>query len=184
MEIQDVYQIAIRYAAEKHAVLQQTLPDSIIPYAVHLSNVAMEILVAASHSKNFDTEFAIQVALLHDVLEDTAVTAEELKTDFGIEVTTGVLALTKNKSLPKEQQMIDCLQRLKTCVSEVRAVKLADRITNLQTPPKSWTIEKRLNYLREGELILKEMRGTNEYLEKRLELKIEEYRGYVSDLKS
>ena len=31
MEIQDVYQKAIRYAAEKHAVLQQTLPDSIIP---------------------------------------------------------------------------------------------------------------------------------------------------------
>jgi len=91
MEIQDVYQKAIRYAAEKHAVLQQTLPDSIIPYAVHLSNVAMEI---------------------HDVLEDTAVTAKELETDFGIEVTTGVLALTKDKSLSHQQQMIDSLQRL------------------------------------------------------------------------
>ena len=58
MEIQDVYQTAIRYAAEKHAVLNQTLPDSIIPYAVHLSNVAMEILVAASYSKDFDTVLA------------------------------------------------------------------------------------------------------------------------------
>ena len=112
MEIQDVYQKAIRYAAEKHAVLHQTLPDSIIPYAVHLSNVAMEILVAASPSKNFDTGFAIQVALLHDVLEDTAVTAKELEIDFGIEVTTGVLALTKDKSLSHQQQMIDSLQRL------------------------------------------------------------------------
>ncbi|MDD4970090.1 MAG: HD domain-containing protein [Paludibacter sp.] len=183
MEIQDIYQIAIRYAAEKHAVLNQTLPDSIIPYAVHLSNVAMEILVAASHTKNFNTEFAIQVALLHDVLEDTTVTAEELSTEFGIEVTAGVEALTKNTSLPKDEQIIDSLQRLKTSVSEVRAVKLADRITNLQKPPLSWTNEKKLNYLDEAELILKELRGTNEYLEKRLELKIEEYSRYVTDSK-
>jgi guanosine-3',5'-bis(diphosphate) 3'-pyrophosphohydrolase len=148
-----------------------------------LSNVAMEILVAASHSKNFDTGFAIQVALLHDVLEDTAVTAKGLKMDFGIEVTTGVQALTRNKRLPIQEQMNDCLQRLKTCVPEVRAVKLADRITNLQIPPLSWTTEKKQNYLREGELILKELRGTNEYLEQRLELKIEEYSGYVINSK-
>jgi len=181
MELQDSYQKAIRYAAEKHAEKQQTLPDSIIPYAVHLSNVAMEILVAAQHSKNFDTEFAVQVALLHDVLEDTAVTAEELTTEFGNHVTTGVQALTKNKSLPKEEQMKECLQRLKNCSPEVRAVKLADRITNLQKPPSSWTTEKKQNYLQEAELILKELRGTNEFLEKRLELKIEEYRGYITE---
>jgi len=104
MQIQDIYQKNLRYAAEKHALLQQTLPDSIIPYAVHLSNVAMEILVAATHSKSFDTEFAIQVALLHDVLEDTAVTAEELTTLFGSEVTAGVKALTKNKLLPNQDR--------------------------------------------------------------------------------
>jgi len=39
----------------------------------------MEILVAATHSKDFDTEYALQVALLHDVLEDTVVTAKELE---------------------------------------------------------------------------------------------------------
>jgi len=94
-----------------------------------------------------------------------------------------VLALTKDTSLSQKQQMMDCLQRLRTCRAEVRAVKLADRITNLQKPPGSWTTEKKLNYLREADLILKELRGTNEYLEKRLELKIEEYRGYVLNSK-
>ena len=179
MEIQDTYQKALRYAAEKHALLQQTLPDSIIPYAVHVSNVAMEILVAGTHSKDFDTEYAIQVALLHDVLEDTVVTAEELSTLFGSEVTTGVKALTKNKLLPKNEQMKDSLQRIKQCVPEVCAVKLADRITNMQEPPLFWTTEKKQNYLREAGLILKELSGTNEYLEKRLELKIEAYREKV-----
>jgi guanosine-3',5'-bis(diphosphate) 3'-pyrophosphohydrolase len=176
MEIQDIYQKVLRYAAEKHALQQQTLPDSIIPYAVHMSNVAMEILVAATHSKNFDTEYALQVALLHDVLEDTEVTAEELTTLFGIAVATGVQALTKNTDLPHEEQMKDSLQRIKNCVPEVRAVKLADRITNLQEPPQSWSMDKRQHYLREADLILMELCGTNEYLEKRLALKIEAYK--------
>jgi len=181
MEIQDIYQKALRYAAEKHAVLQQTLPDSIIPYAVHVSNVAMEILVAATHSKDFDTEYAIQVGLLHDVLEDTEVTAEELERAFGIAVTTGVQALTKNTDLPHEEQMKDSLQRIKNCVPEICAVKLADRITNLQEPPLSWSMDKRQNYLHEAELILKELRGTNEYLEKRLGVKIEAYTKFITD---
>ena len=169
---------SIRYAAQKHA---ETLPDTIIPYAVHLSNVAMEILVAAMDSKDFDTEFAIQVMLLHDVLEDTAVTAEELTTEFGIHVTTGVKALTKNKLLPRDEQMKDSLQRIKNCQLEVGAVKLADRKTNLQKPPVSWSTEKIQNYLHEAEMILKELSCTNEILEKRVELKIEQYGRYVID---
>ena len=179
MSIQDIYQKVLRYAAGKHAELKQTLPDSNLPYAVHLSNVAMEILVAAQHSKDFDTGFAIQVALLHDILEDTAVTVEELTTEFGSEVAMCVLALTKNNRLPKDRQMPDSLSRIKLCVPEVRMVKLADRITNLQEPPLSWSPEKKRNYLQEAVLILTELRGTNEYLEKRLELKIEEYKKYI-----
>ena len=66
----------------------------------------------------------------------------------------------------------------------MRAVKLADRITNLQKPPMSWTNEKKQNYLFEAELILKELGETNEYLEKRLELKIGAYRGFISDSNS
>jgi guanosine-3',5'-bis(diphosphate) 3'-pyrophosphohydrolase len=184
MEIQDTYQKAIRYAAEKHAELQQTLPDSIIPYAVHLSNVAMEILVAASHTKEFDTELAIQVALLHDILEDTHVTFEELAKEFGSDVATSVLALTKREFIPKDQQMPDSLSRIKLCTPEVRAVKLADRITNLQKPPMSWSTEKKQKYLNEASLILRELTGTNEYLENRMEIKIEAYKEYILDSKS
>ncbi len=184
MDIQSVYQKTIRYAAGKHAELQQTLPDSIIPYAVHLSNVAMEILVAASQTKDFDTEFAIQVALLHDILEDTHVTFEELANEFGSNIAMGVLALTKREFLPKDQQMPDSLSRIKLCAPEVRAVKLADRITNLQKPPMSWTTEKKQKYMKEAKLILKELSGTNEYLENRMQLKIEAYKEYILDSKS
>ena len=179
MSIQDIYQKAIRYAAEKHAELQQTLPGSIIPYAVHLSNVAMEILVAASHTEEFDTEFAIQVALLHDILEDTHITVEELANEFGNEVATSVLALTKRDVLPKEDQMSDCISRIKQCGKEVWAVKLADRITNLQPPPSHWDKSRKTSYLLEANYILKELHSANEYLENQLAGKIVEYQNYI-----
>lgn len=179
MNIQDNYQKAIRFAAEKHAELQQTLPGSIIPYAVHLSNVAMEILIAASHTKDFDTEFAVQVALLHDILEDTLVPFEELVVKFDVDIATAVLALSKRDSLPKEDQMPDCIKRIKQCKKEVWAVKMADRITNLQPPPSQWDKLKKTNYLLEAKFILNELDGANEYLENRLAAKIVEYQEFI-----
>jgi (p)ppGpp synthase/HD superfamily hydrolase len=73
-----------------------------MPYVVHLSNVAMEILIASQNTTNFNLSSAIQIALLHDTLEDTSATYEELEDEFGKEVAKGVQALTKNDKLPKK----------------------------------------------------------------------------------
>ena len=175
MQIQSLYQKAIKFAAAKHAAQNQTIPGTNLPYVVHLSNVAMEILIASFHSENFDLGFAVQVALLHNTLEDTSTTFEELETKFGVEIAKGVLALTKNEKLPKEEQIKDCLKRIKLLQSEVWAVKLADRITNLQPPPPHWSKERKINYRDEARLIVSELRDCNEYLARRLEEKIEEY---------
>ena len=175
MQIQSLYRKAIKFAAAKHAAQNQTIPGTNLPYVVHLSNVAMEILIASFHSENFDLGFAVQVALLHDTLEDTSTTFEELETKFGVEIAKGVLALTKNEKLPKEEQIKDCLKRIKLLQSEVWAVKLADRITNLQPPPPHWSKERKINYREEARLIVSELRDGNEYLGRRLEEKIEEY---------
>ena len=179
MQIQSLYQKAIKFAAAKHAAQNQTIPGTNLPYVVHLSNVAMEILIASFHSENFDLGFAVHVALLHDTLEDTSTTFEELETKFGVEIAKGVLALTKNEKLPKEEQIKDCLKRIKLLQSEVWAVKLADRITNLQPPPPHWSKERKINYRDEARLIVSELRDGNEYLARMLEEKIEEYGRYI-----
>ena len=179
MQIQSLYQKAIKFAAAKHAAQNQTIPGTNLPYVVHLSNVAMEILIASFHSENFDLGFAVQFALLHDTLEDTSTTFEELETKFGVEIAKGVLALTKNEKLPKEEQIKDCLKRIKLLQSEVWAVKLADRITNLQPPPPHWNKERKINYRDEARLIVSELRDGNEYLGRRLEGRIEEYGRYI-----
>lgn len=180
MTVQSRYQQAIVFAAEKHTEQGQTIPGTGLPYVVHLSNVTMEILMAAPHTPDFRLDFAVQVALLHDTLEDTSATLEEISNRFGMDVAQGVLALTKNEALSKAEQMPDSLKRIKALQPEVWAVKLADRITNLQKPPSHWDHTKIAEYSRESIQILQELKGGNAYLEKRLEEKINEYKTHFS----
>ena len=71
------------------------------------------------------------------------------------------------------------LKRIKLFSPEVWAVKLADRITNLQPPPPHWDKERKIKYREEAKIILSELKDGNDFLERRLEKKIEEYRIYL-----
>lgn len=179
MQIQKLYQQAISYAAEKHAQNNQKIPGTNLPYVVHLSNVAMELLVASSANDGFNMEFAVQVALLHDLIEDTDTTCEEIEDRFGVDIMNAVKALTKNKKLPKDQQLADSLIRINKLQPEVWAVKLADRITNLQPPPQHWDNEKIIQYQKEARTIYDELKQGNDFLANRLKQKIEEYSDYI-----
>jgi guanosine-3',5'-bis(diphosphate) 3'-pyrophosphohydrolase len=139
----------------------------------------MEILIATQNTVHFNLELAIQVALLHDTLEDTQTTIEELINHFGMKVAEGVLALTKDSDLAKDRQMEDCLSRIKHQPMEVWSVKLADRITNLQPPPAVWDDQKRIRYQEESRHILIELSVGNKYLAERLSEKIEEYGKFI-----
>lgn len=179
MDIQTTYQQTLKFAASKHAEKNQKVPGTNLPYIVHLSNVAMEILLTYQNTLDFDLDFAIKLALLHDTIEDTSATFEEISKEFGFEVAEGVMALTKNEDLHKSERMVDSLMRIKKLSKEVSAVKLADRITNLQTPPTYWSSEKKQNYLQEAIIILDTLKGENQFLEDRVEKKIKEYESYL-----
>ncbi len=175
MDVQTIYQETIKFAARRHGEQKQIIPGTDLPYLVHLANVAMEIIVAAADSPDLDAGFAVQLALLHDTLEDTQTSYQELETRFGKQVADGVFALTKNANLPQFEKMQDSLDRIKQQPKEVWAVKLADRITNLQTPPLHWSPEKVETYKMEALQILTELQGCNDFLEKRLLQKLSEY---------
>ena len=104
---------------------------------------------------------------------------DELADIFGQNVALAVQALSKDSKLPKDQQMQDSLNRIKKLQPEVWAVKMADRITNLQPPPSYWDNAKKTKYREEAIVILVELKEGNEYLAKRLEMKIEEYFDYI-----
>ena len=176
-DIQTLYQEAISFAAEKHG--PQKVKGSKNPYVVHLSNVAMELFVASRHTPGFDLSLAVQVALLHDTIEDCHTTRAELEASFGSDVAEGVWAMTKDLKLLSDYRLTDSLAKIRQCPQEVWAVKLADRITNLQTPPKRWSKEHKREFLFDSLQILEALKGGNEYLEKRLATKIEEYKRYL-----
>ncbi len=172
----ELYQRAIRFAAIAHD--GQQLPGTDLPYLVHLANVAMEVCRALAASPGrYDGDLAVACALLHDTLEDTAVTREELQAEFGPSVAQGVAALTKDKNnmVGKAAQMADSLDRIQQQAPEITLVKLADRITNLQKPPHYWNCEKRRAYRQEAEMILERLGTVDDFLRGRLEEKIEAY---------
>ncbi|MBK8586663.1 MAG: bifunctional (p)ppGpp synthetase/guanosine-3',5'-bis(diphosphate) 3'-pyrophosphohydrolase [Bacteroidetes bacterium] len=178
---QTLYQTAIKFATLKHVAINQKVPGTDLPYVVHLSNVAMEVMMANANTENFNVALAIQAALLHDTIEDTDTTFSEVEENFGLDVANAVMALTKNESLPKEEQMMDSLQRIKNLPHEVWAVKLADRITNLQAPPSHWDNAKKKKYRAEAQIILDELASGNVFLADRLQMLIEDYRKYISN---
>jgi guanosine-3',5'-bis(diphosphate) 3'-pyrophosphohydrolase len=123
--------------------------------------------------------YAVQVALLHDTIEDTDTSVAELEEHFGHMVAEAVLALTKFDNLPPEIQLRDSVQRIRKQPYEVWAVKLADRINNLQPPPPEWSTEKISRYYDDAKMIYDELHEGNEFLATRLKEKIEVYSRFI-----
>lgn len=176
---QDSYLQALLFAAKAHK--NQKVPSSEMNYVTHVANVAMEVAHALVHSpsSDIDATFAIQIALLHDCIEDTPMSYTDIKNAFGQAVANGVLALTKNKKLPnKMAQMADSIERIKREGAAIYLVKMADRINNLQSPPAHWDTEKKKKYHQEAIFILEQLKGINPYIEERLAKKIKDYVTY------
>ncbi|QHT66992.1 bifunctional (p)ppGpp synthetase/guanosine-3',5'-bis(diphosphate) 3'-pyrophosphohydrolase [Rhodocytophaga rosea] len=152
-------------------------PDMHIDYLNHIGAVAMEVIWALHYTtQTYDADLAIQCALLHDVIEDTSVTYELVKTQFGEVVAVGVQALTKNIELESKQaQMLDSLTRIGRQPKEIGMVKMADRICNLSAPPYYWKKEKIQTYWQESQIIYQALYTDNELLAARLQEKIEFY---------
>ncbi|MBI3327271.1 MAG: bifunctional (p)ppGpp synthetase/guanosine-3',5'-bis(diphosphate) 3'-pyrophosphohydrolase [Nitrospinae bacterium] len=174
---QDTYIKAYRFAAKAHH--RQTVPGTDLPYIMHVSFVCMEVLAALTREKGHDENLAVQCALLHDVIEDTDATYEQVKAGFGEAVANGVFALSKDKALAKHLQLADSLRRIRQQRQAVWMVKLADRITNLQPPPSYWTRDNIVRYREEAMQIHQVLKDASPSLAARLLSKIEEYKAYM-----
>lgn len=172
---QDMILNAWNYATAAHN--GQRVPGTDFPYINHVGSVAMEAMSAVIHNPDMENPgLLIVCAILHDIIEDTEGTYEDITQRFGKAVADGVAALTKNTALPdKEAQMKDSITRILKQPKAVWMVKLCDRITNLQPPPSYWSAEKIAAYRDEAVFILESLGGANAYLEQRLRMKIEGY---------
>lgn len=176
-ELQDIWKLVSKLHDGQKYGGQEEGED--VEYLNHIGSVTFEMLNAINVEPSLNVGLAIKCAMLHDSIEDTEYSYEKVKAAFGEEVAKGVSALTKNEALPKEERMMDSLQRIKQQPKAVWAVKLADRISNLSAPPYYWDNEKKANYIAEARLILAELKEGSPYLASRLEKKIDDYHKYL-----
>lgn len=173
---QDKFIKAFNFAAEAHK--GQYLPGSKISYMVHVSLVCMEVMALQEIEPMDNSDLAVQCAALHDVVEDTLVSRKTIEKEFGAAVSDGVTALSKKKK-SLSFKLINYLNKIKAQPKEIWIVKLADRITNLQPPPSTWTKEKAAKYLEKSRIILDELKDESAYLADRLEKKIADYEKFI-----
>ena len=177
-ELQDVWQLATKmHDGQKYGGSKQ---GEQIEYINHIGSVVFEILTALSIENDMDSNLAIKCAILHDTIEDTDLCYDDILNRYGREVASGVLALTKNENIiGKREKMLDSLKRIKEQPKEIWAIKMADRIANLYSPPFYWTNEKKIEYLEEARLIHNELQAANKYLGDRLANKIIAYQKFI-----
>ena len=155
---------AASFAAKKHRG-QKRKGAIEEPYINHPLEVA-NLLANVGKVEDYDILIA---AVLHDTIEDTETTKEEIAELFGTRVSEMVSEVTDDKSLPKaarKQKQIEHAPHLST---GAKHIKLGDKSSNIrdvtENPPDFWSDERRLEYILWGEKVIAGVRGVNENLE-------------------
>ena len=154
----------IIFAANKHQGQVRKDADH-SPYITHPLAVARAIAEIGGVG---DT-LVYKAAILHDTIEDTNTTEEEIRQHFGEKVLQIVLEVTDDKSLEKLERKRRQVIHAPSLSYPARIVKLADKITNcldiLQSPPEDWTLQRRRDNIQWGADVIAQIRGTNPGLE-------------------
>jgi GTP diphosphokinase / guanosine-3',5'-bis(diphosphate) 3'-diphosphatase len=157
--------MALAFAAERHKDQRRKGADA-SPYVNHPIALA-NVLANEGGIVNNDVLCA---AILHDTIEDTETTEQELREIFGDKITSIVLEITDNKNLPKEVRKQLQIDHAPHVSIEAKLVKLADKICNLRdiinSPPQDWSLQRKQEYFKWADDVVAGMRGTNSKLEK------------------
>jgi len=155
---------ALAFSAEKHTKQRRKDIDK-TPYINHpisLANILAQRWVI--------DENVLCAAILHDTIEDTETTADELQEHFGEKITSIVLEVTDDKSLEKSVRKQKQVEHAASISHEAKLVKLADKIANItdiiNSPPADWSSERKKDYFVWAKAVVNNLRGVHQGLEK------------------
>jgi guanosine-3',5'-bis(diphosphate) 3'-pyrophosphohydrolase len=155
---------AASFAADRHRD-QRRKDARATPYINHPLGVA----AALADEGGVRDARVLAAALLHDTLEDTETTPDELRVLFGDTITGIVQELSDDKALPKAERKRLQIEHAATASPSAKLVKLGDKICNLRDiladPPADWPLERRREYFDWAAKVVAGCRGTNEFLE-------------------
>lgn len=151
---------ALRFAARKHRDQRRKDPSA-SPYINHPIDVS-ELLVRVGGIEDLDVLLG---AILHDTIEDTETTAEELGHEFGQTVRRLVEEVTDDKSLPKQKRKDLQVLHAQRLSEGAKQIKIADKICNVRditnSPPTGWSPERRAEYLIWSRRVVEGCRGAS-----------------------
>lgn len=155
---------AIAFAAEKHRNQRRKDADA-SPYINH--PIALANVLA--NEGGVDDLVALCAAVLHDTVEDTETTEEELTATFGTAIASIVMQVTDDKSLEKSVRKQKQIEHAPHIATEAKLVKLADKICNLRdilaSPPANWSAERKQAYFDWASQVVDGLRGVHPVLE-------------------
>lgn len=107
----------------------------------------------------------LSAAILHDVIEDTSYTYEDLKILITESVANYVLEVTDDKSLPKMRRKELQIETMSSKSDGAKLIKIADKIANMRsiikTPPVGWSSERKLEYFEWAKKVVEPALGIN-----------------------
>jgi GTP diphosphokinase / guanosine-3',5'-bis(diphosphate) 3'-diphosphatase len=155
---------AVKFAADKHRHQRRKGTEE-LPYINHPVEVA-EMLWTRGGVRDISI---IVAAMLHDTIEDTDATPEEIGRRFGEDVLSLVLEVSDDKSLPKAVRKQLQIEHAPHISKGAKQIKMADKIMNIRdithAPPVDWSLERRAEYLEWSDRVLGGLRGANKELE-------------------
>ena len=156
---------AVQFAAHKHTD-QRRKDVRKKPYINHPIALA-EVLHTDGGVRDSQV---IAAALLHDTIEDTMTTYDELRGLFGAGVADTVAELTDTKFLRTETRKRLQVSKAGKSSAAAKQVKLADKICNLRdilaSPPAGWSLKRRQTYFDWAKEVVDQARGVNPRLER------------------
>ncbi|EJW87054.1 HD domain-containing protein [Wuchereria bancrofti] len=165
---------ACNFAAERHR-LQRRKDALQTPYINHPIGVA-HIL---SSEVGVTDSATIAAALLHDTVEDTSTTFQEISSLFGEEISQIVQECTDDKSLPASVRKQLQIENAVKHSHKAKLIHLADKLHNLRDlereTPVGWSAQRVKEYFIWSKAIVSELKGTNEALEVALDDVINRY---------
>jgi guanosine-3',5'-bis(diphosphate) 3'-pyrophosphohydrolase len=154
----------LAFATQKHRH-QRRKDIEASPYINHPITL-VDILVNEADVTDPDTLIA---ALLHDTIEDTDTTVEEIEAEFSLTIANLVMEVTDDGSLPQLERKALQIKHAPGLTYKAKLVKLADKIANLRdidrSPPAGWTLQRRQAYFDWARQVIDGIRGTHETLE-------------------
>ena len=159
---------AIEFAAHKHRDQRRKDPDK-TPYINHPIALA-QVLREEGRVRD---PVVIAAALLHDTIEDTETTYDELRGQFGVTIADCVVEVTDVKFLGKTARKRLQVAKAGRASKAAKQVKLADKICNLRdilaSPPADWSLTRQQEYFDHAKEVVDEVRGANARLERRFD---------------